>query len=685
MKKFSKFALVTLLFSLPMGEGWGEATLSAQNVASFYENNQVLNYSDGDKAAGEIEQPTTFDPNFHIYLCFGQSNMEGNARIESQDRQNINTRFRMMAAVDMDNTGRKKYQWYAAVPPLCRAWTGLTPADYFGRALVEQLPSNIKVGVINVAVGGASIDLYDEDKIDEYLPKQADWFKNFCKEYDNQPLRRLMECAKKAQKVGVIKGILLHQGCTDNTQQDWPQRVKVVYDRILKELNLKADECPLLVGELMTEEDGGCCFAHNAIIDKIQETIPTAYPVSSLGCPGRPDKLHFTAEGYRVLGRRYADVMMSILNKDSFKPADTTVPCQEYPRIDNEGRVQFALNAPKAKYVSADICSKVYPMINNGKGFWTVTTPPLPCGNHYYRLLVDGVEINDPAVKTVYGCGRMFSTIDINVNLDQNPNLKANLHGATMTREEIALYGPREGVARGQVSECRYWSKLENRERRCFVYTPASYEKGKKKYPVMYLQHGMAENETGWSNQGKMQYILDNLIADGKAKEMIVVMDNGNCDYGFGAKKGEDMMAFGASFQQVLLQDIIPFIDATFRTKTDRLHRAMSGLSWGGKQTLDITTANLDKFAYIGTYSGAIFGVDLQHYNGGVFSDAEAFNSKVKYFFMGCGTEENFGTDKMTDEMKAKGINVTFFTSQGTAHEWLTWRRCLAEFVQHIF
>lgn len=289
---------------------------TAQNVSDFYKKNTVLNYSDGEKAPGIIPQPEGFDPDFHIYLCFGQSNMEGNAKIESQDRQNISPRFRMMSAVDMKNIGREKYKWYAAVPPLCREWTGLSPADYFGRTLVEHLPENIKVGVINVAVGGASIDLYDEDSTAVYISRQAEWFKNFCKEYDNEPLRRLMECARRAQKVGVIKGILLHQGCTDNGQQDWPNRVKLVYERMLKELHLRADDCPLLVGELMTKEDGGCCWQHNSIIDRIQQTIPTAYPVVSLGCPGKPDKLHFTAEGYRILGRRYADVMMAILNKD---------------------------------------------------------------------------------------------------------------------------------------------------------------------------------------------------------------------------------------------------------------------------------------------------------------------------------------------------------------------------------
>lgn len=632
-----------------------------------------------------LKAQETPDPNFHIFLCFGQSNMEGNAQIEAQDKEGVDSRFLMMAAVDMKQQGRKLYEWYTAVPPLCRDYTGLTPADYFGRSLVEQLPQEIRVGIINVAVGGASIDLYDEDKTEDYILRQPDWFQNFCKEYGNQPMRRLMECAKRAQKVGVIKGILLHQGCTDNGQQDWPLRVKRIYERMLQELNLQAESCPLLVGETMSREDGGACWAHNALVDNIQETIPTAYPVSSLGCKGKDDHLHFTAEGYRLLGRRYADAMMGALNRSKSRVAETTVPCQEFPRIDPDGRITFGLFAPDAQHVSADICGKRWPMVKNGKGLWTVTTAPIVCGNHYYFLTVDGSNYIDPASKAVYGCGKMCGTIDVDVNLSQNPNLLQLMHGATMSDEEIALYHPQPQIGRGQVRECRYWSRVENRERRCYVYTPASYEKGKGKYPVLYLQHGMAENETGWSTQGKMQYILDNLIAQGRAKEMIVVMDNGNCDYGFGAKKGESREQFGASFTQVLLQDLIPHIDATFRTKSDRQHRAMAGLSWGGKQTLDITTGHLDKFSYIGTFSGAIFGVELKKFAGGVFADAKAFNDKVNYFFMGCGSEENFGTEKMVNGLQELGIDVHYYVSQGTHHEWLTWRRCLAEYVQHLF
>ncbi len=295
-------------------------TAQAQNASdqldNYYTQTGVLNFNDGDKAAGDIPQPTTFDPNFHIYLCFGQSNMEGCGKIETQDRQGISTRFRMLACVDMKTSGRKKGQWYAAVPPLCRNHSGLTPADYFGRTLVAELPENIKVGIVNVAVGGASIDLFDETKTDSIIAKSADWFKGFCRDYDNRPYSRLVEMAKQAQKVGVIKGILLHQGCTDNNQKSWPGRVNKIYQRLLSDLGLDAANVPLLVGELITQEDGGCCYHHNAIINDIHKTIPTAYPIQSDGCKGQPDKLHFTSEGYRELGRRYAKQMLELLNNE---------------------------------------------------------------------------------------------------------------------------------------------------------------------------------------------------------------------------------------------------------------------------------------------------------------------------------------------------------------------------------
>lgn len=273
---------------------------------------------------GEIKQPEGFDPNFHIYLCFGQSNMEGNAAIEGKDRVGVDPRFMMMAAVDMPSSKRKKGEWYTAYPPLCRDYTGLTPADYFGREMVAHLPENIKVGVINVAVGGASIDLFDQDKCADYIKKEADWFKNYCSEYGNDPYKVLVTMAKKAQQNGVIKGILLHQGCTNNGQKDWLVRVKRIYVRLLHDLGLNEEETPLLIGELLSQEQGGICWGHNNVIAKTQPVIPNSYVVSSKDCPGASDGLHFTAEGYRMIGKRYAEKMLEILDKKKAVDFDTT-------------------------------------------------------------------------------------------------------------------------------------------------------------------------------------------------------------------------------------------------------------------------------------------------------------------------------------------------------------------------
>ena len=273
---------------------------------------------------GEIKQPEGFDPNFHIYLCFGQSNMEGNAAIEGKDRVGVDPRFMMMAAVDMPSSKRKKGEWYTAYPPLCRDYTGLTPADYFGRTMVENLPESIKVGVINVAVGGASIALFDQDKCADYIKKEADWFKNYCSEYGNDPYKVLVTMAKKAQQNGVIKGILLHQGCTNNGQKDWPVRVKRIYVRLLHDLGLNEEETPLLIGELLSQEKGGVCWGHNSVIAKTHPVIPNSYVISSKDCPGASDGLHFTAEGYRMIGKRYAEKMLEILDKKKAVDFDTT-------------------------------------------------------------------------------------------------------------------------------------------------------------------------------------------------------------------------------------------------------------------------------------------------------------------------------------------------------------------------
>lgn len=265
---------------------------------------------------------STPDPNFYIYLCIGQSNMEGAAKPEEQDYENVPERFQLMAAQDFPanqgnyrGEGRKKYEWSTAVPPLCRAWSGLTPADYFGRTMVENLPDSIKVGVIHVAIGGCAIEHLFKEYDPQTVDKEPGWFKGIMAGYDNLPYVRLIDCALRASHQGVIKGILLHQGCTNTGDPEWPAKVKKVYEDILHDLNLRAEDCPLIAGEVVSEGVGGVCAAHNPIIRTIQQTIPTADYVSSDGLPCAKDHLHFNAEGYRELGKRYAKKMLEMMKK----------------------------------------------------------------------------------------------------------------------------------------------------------------------------------------------------------------------------------------------------------------------------------------------------------------------------------------------------------------------------------
>lgn len=253
------------------------------------------------------------DKNFHIYLCLGQSNMEGNAKPEEKDLQGVDKRFLVMAAVDSPNLERAKGKWYKAVPPLARGYTGLTPADYFGRTMVVNLPSKIRVGVINVSVAGCKIELFDESKYKDYLASQPDWMKNIAKEYGGNPYARLVELARQAQKQGVIRGILIHQGESNGGDREWPEKVKLVYENLLKDLKLRAKDVPLLVGELVNKDRNGACAGMNEIIATLPQVIPTAHVISSAGCPAADDKLHFAAEGYRILGSRYAEKMLSLL------------------------------------------------------------------------------------------------------------------------------------------------------------------------------------------------------------------------------------------------------------------------------------------------------------------------------------------------------------------------------------
>jgi len=256
------------------------------------------------------------DPNFHIYLAFGQSNMYGSGDIEEQD-MTVDSRFQMVSTVNDCGT-RKLGDWYDAIPPLATCDAGLGPADYFGRSLVEALPKEIKVGIAVVAVPGCDIQLFEKDNYMNYFPD--DWMYPFIDEYGGNPYGRLVEMGKQAKELGVIKGILLHQGETNNEQTDWPLRVKAIYENLLKDLDLKAEEVPILIGELVQLSENGTCGAMNAIIQTVPSVIPTAHVISSEGLQQRGDGFHFTSPSYRIFGKRYADVMLSLLNDTTTTP-----------------------------------------------------------------------------------------------------------------------------------------------------------------------------------------------------------------------------------------------------------------------------------------------------------------------------------------------------------------------------
>ncbi|OCX54749.1 acetyl xylan esterase [Mucilaginibacter sp. PPCGB 2223] len=259
------------------------------------------------------------DKNFYIFICFGQSNMEGNARIEAQDTSGIDARFRVLQAVDCSDKGRIKDQWYTAVPPLARCRTGLTPADYFGRTLAASLPKKIKIGIINVSVAGARIEVFEKDQYQTYLSNAPEWMKNIANEYGGNPYGRLVELARLAQKAGVIKGMLLHQGESNPNDTLWTQKVKGIYDNLVKDLNLKPKKVPLLAGELVNADQQGACANMNKIIATLPDKLPNSYIISSAGCPSSRDHLHFTAEGYRIIGTRYGEKMLALLG---YKPAN---------------------------------------------------------------------------------------------------------------------------------------------------------------------------------------------------------------------------------------------------------------------------------------------------------------------------------------------------------------------------
>ena len=641
------------------------------------------------KAATEQVQPA--DPNFYIFLCFGQSNMEGNARPEAVDLQSPGPRFLLMPAVDFPAANgrpeRKMGEWCEASAPLCRANTGLTPADWFGRTLVASLPENIKIGVIHVAIGGIDIKGFLPDSIPDYVNKKAPgWMKGMLAAYDNNPYERLVTLAKKAQKDGVIKGILMHQGETNTGDPKWAGMVKQVYENLCGDLQLKPEEVNLYVGNIVQADGKGVCIGCKKQIDELPQTIHTSQVISSDNCSNGPDRLHFDAAGYRELGCRYGEAVARHLGYEPKRPANLpvpikkinvpadavtgeyTIPGNDFPKVDSQRRAYFRINAPQAKKVIVDICSKQYEMQPQGNGVFMAVTDPLPVGFHYYFMNIDGVNFIDPASETFFGTNREAGGLEV----PEGP--------------EGDYYRPQQGVPAGCVRSIYYYSNEQKTWRHAMVYTPAEYDQKqgfKKRYPVLYLQHGMGEGETSWTLQGKMQHIMDNAIASGEAVPMIVVMESGDIKAGMG--RGQSMADYGASFYPVLLNDLIPYIDANFRTKTDRDNRAMAGLSWGGHQTFDIVFNNMDKFAWLGTFSGAIFGLDLKTAYNGVFTNADEFNKKIHYMYMNWGSEDFIKSGDIVKGLQEMGIKVEGKQSEGTAHEFLTWRRGLHEFIPHIF
>lgn len=358
--------------------------------------------------------------------------------------------------------------------------------------------------------------------------------------------------------------------------------------------------------------------------------------------------------------------------KEDFKPSEVNQPGKQFPQVNSEGRVRAQIQATEAKLVQLDIGGVKYDMVKDDKGVWTGESGPQDEGFHYYQLNVDGASVPDPGTKYYYGAGRWGSGIEIPAH----------------DRDIYAM----KDVAHGLVSELNYYSKITQAWRRCFVYTPPGYEANSaKRYPVLYLQHGSFEDETGWPGQGKANLILDNLIADKKATPMIIVMDNGY------AYKAQDNAAGGRPamvFEEVMMQEIIPMIDARFRTVANRESRAIAGLSMGANQTMRIAMNNLNQFAYYGGFSGTANypssnEINPETFLDGAFNDGKKVNEQLKVLWLGLGTKEaepfpgSVGAfRKMLDK---QGIKHVYYESPETAHEWQTWRRSLHQYAQLLF
>jgi len=366
---------------------------------------------------------------------------------------------------------------------------------------------------------------------------------------------------------------------------------------------------------------------------------------------------------------------------DDWKPATSNLPGQQYPQVNSEGRVRARIQAPQAQNVQLDISGIKFPMTKDTNGFWTGDLPPQDQGNHYYGFAVDGAEVPDPNGSFIFGSGAWRTDVEIPAS-DQ---------------DFYAL----KNVPHGQLREIHYFGKTSNADRHCFVYTPPGYDKNpNKRYPVLYLLHGYNENETGWGHQGRASFIMDNLIAEGKVTPFIIVMENNSIATrpGFvprgappdgGPRRGNGRGMFDFSgFEHALMGDVIPFIDANFRTIADQRHRALAGFSMGGMQTHAIALAHLDRFAYIGIFSGGSIATNE-------ITDMAAFKKKIKLVFVSYGSREldpanrrgPFTGDPKAEVagLKAAGVHCVFYESPNTAHEWQTWRRSLHEFAPLLF
>ena len=378
---------------------------------------------------------------------------------------------------------------------------------------------------------------------------------------------------------------------------------------------------------------------------------------------------------------------------EDFKPSSLNQPGKQYPQVNSERRVRARVVAPQAQSVMLDIGGVKYPLARGDDGAWVGESRPQDEGFHYYQIIVDGAQLPDPGSLYFYGAGRWGSGVEV----------------PAQDQDFYAL----KNVPHGQLREILYFSKTSNSNRHCFVYTPPDYDKDpNKRFPVLYLQHGMGEDESGWGNQGHANLIMDNLIAEGKTKPFIIVMENGGGRPGGSGRPGSAASAgagggaptpgagggrFGggfnfSAFERVLIDDLIPYIDSNYRTLADQAHRAMAGLSMGGMQTRQITLANLDTFSHIGIFSGG----SISPTN---ITDMAAFKQKVKLVFVSYGSREvdpsarrpggrgGFGGDPKanTEALKAAGISCHYYVSPQTAHEWQSWRRSLYQFAPLLF